>query len=225
MAIVYTYVARVTDGLMLVASIDSASAAGQSDQLKMDGKQIIRTLNVRSPRQCTFESGEYAFHYLIELNIVYLVLAVKAYPKRLAFLYLADLHQKFVDHLQQEHQNTWEHALATVDRPYAFIKFDKEIQRLRRDYSDPNSRQSVSKLNSDLQDVTSIMKKNIQDVLDRGERLSEAADASSRLVNDSKNFHFGAKELNRLAFLRKWAPIAGGSLIMLFFFYIRLYIL
>mmetsp|Transcript_19695 Transcript_19695/g.42625 ORF Transcript_19695/g.42625 Transcript_19695/m.42625 type:complete len:243 (-) Transcript_19695:1177-1905(-) len=193
--IVFSYIARVTDGLMLVASIDSAGGRGADvEQEKLNGKQIIRSLNVRSPKQCTFESGNYAFHYLLENNIVYLVLTDRSFPKRLSFLYLAELHQKFMEHLYTEHGQDWEHYLATIDRPYAFIKFDKQIQRLRKEYSDPNSRQSTSKLNNDLQDVTTIMKKNIQDVLDRGERLSHASDASSKLVNDSKNFHFGAKK-------------------------------
>jgi vesicle transport protein SEC22 len=130
-----------------------------------------------------------------------------------------------VEHVQQEHGAGWVQALQTVDRPYAFIKFDKTIQRLRKDYSDPNSRQSTSKLNTDLADVTNIMKRNIQDVLDRGERLNNVSDQSSRLVNDSKNFHSGAKQLNRLAWMRKWAPVAIGSLLVTFFFYLRFYIL
>lgn len=180
----FTYVARVTDGLMLVASIDSAGGAAtqQSEQLKQDGRQILRSLTPRSPKQCTFESGAFSFHYLLEYNIVYLVLAEKSYPKRLAFVYLAELHNLFATHLQAEHGQQWEHALATVDRPYAFIKFDKQIQGLRKEFGDPNSRHSTSKLNSDLQDVTMIMKKNIQDVLDRGDMLNKASDASSRYV-------------------------------------------
>jgi vesicle transport protein SEC22 len=221
----FTYVARVTDGLMLVASIDAGPQEAGDEQLKSDGKQLIRSLSMRSPKQCTFESGAYSFHYLLEDSICYLVLAQKAYPKRLAFLYLAELHARFVEHVQQEHGAGWVQALQTVDRPYAFIKFDKTIQRLRKDYSDPNSRQSTSKLNTDLADVTNIMKRNIQDVLDRGERLNNVSDQSSRLVNDSKNFHSGAKQLNRLAWMRKWAPVAIGSLLVTFFFYLRFYIL
>jgi len=155
-------VARVTDGLMLVASMDSASTSRNLEQHKQDGKQLIRQLNTTSPHQCTIESGEYWFHYIIEGLVVYLALTAKSYPKRLAYLYLTDLKSKFQRHVQLEHGDRWESFLNTIDRPYAFIKFDKEIQRLRREYGDPNSRQSMSKLNSDLQEVQSIMKKNIQ---------------------------------------------------------------
>ncbi|GBG29663.1 Vesicle-trafficking protein SEC22b [Hondaea fermentalgiana] len=223
----FTYVARVQDGLMLVASIDSGGATQgpQADQQKADGKQIIRSLNVRSPKQCTFESENVAFHYLLENNIVYLVLADKSYPKRVAFLYLAELHSKFLEHVQAEHGQEWEHALATVDRPYAFIQFDKQIQRLRKEFADPNSRHTMSKLNADLQDVNTIMRKNIQDVLDRGDRLNRTYEASSKLMNDSMKFHGGAKKLNRMAFIRKWAPVAIGVVLVLFFILIRMYVL
>jgi hypothetical protein len=51
------------------------------------------------------------------------------------------------------------------------LVLDKFIQRKRKDYNDPNSRQNMSKLNSDLSDIHSIMKQNIQEVLNRGEKL------------------------------------------------------
>mmetsp|Transcript_5168 Transcript_5168/g.10717 ORF Transcript_5168/g.10717 Transcript_5168/m.10717 type:complete len:227 (-) Transcript_5168:246-926(-) len=223
----FTYVARVQDGLMLVASIDrgGAAEAPQGQQHQADGKQLIRSLNIRSPKQCTIESENVAFHYLIENSIVYLVLADKAYPKRVAFLFLHEMHAKFMEHVQAEHGPNWEHALATVDRPYAFIQFERQIQRLRKEFADPNSRHTMSKLNSDLQDVTTIMKRNIQDVLDRGDRLNRTYEASSKLMNDSMKFHGGAKKLNRMAFIRKWAPVAIGVLLVIFFLFIRMYLL
>mmetsp|Transcript_646 Transcript_646/g.1959 ORF Transcript_646/g.1959 Transcript_646/m.1959 type:complete len:222 (-) Transcript_646:363-1028(-) len=218
----FTYIARVTDGLMLVASIDGAQ--GQ-EEAKNNGKQIIRTLDMRSPKQCTFESDPYAFHYLLEDNICFLVHTEKSYPKRLAFLFLSELHNRFISHLHAEHGPNWVNELATVDRPYAYIKFDKQIMQLRKEYSDPNSRQTASKLNDDLKDVTNIMKKNIDDVLKRGGHLDDAFNASRKLMDDSKDFHMGSKRLNRLAFYRKWAPVAAGSVMVLFFFYLRFFIL
>ena len=56
-------------------------------------------------------------------------------------------------------------------RPYQFIKFDKFIQKKVKEFVDPSSRSNATKLNSDLADIQSIMKKNIQEVLNRGEKL------------------------------------------------------
>lgn len=44
---------------------------------------------------------------------------------------------------------------------------DRVIQRKRREYLDPNSSSNMKKLNDDLQSIHSIMRKTIDDVLDR----------------------------------------------------------
>jgi vesicle transport protein SEC22 len=65
----------------------------------------------------------------------------------------------------------WLRVVETVGRQYAFIKFDRVIQKKRRDYSDPNSSGNMKKLNDDLQNIQDIMRKTIDDVLDRGNKL------------------------------------------------------
>lgn len=73
--------------------------------------------------------------------------------------------------MQKDHGQQWLSKVETVSHPYAFIKFDKVIQRKRKDYADPNSRQNMAKLNEGITDIHNIMKKNINEVLNRGERL------------------------------------------------------
>lgn len=45
--------------------------------------------------------------YMIEQGICYLTLADKGYPKRLAFLYLEEIHQEFVSELRNDHGEEW----------------------------------------------------------------------------------------------------------------------
>ncbi|GMF23769.1 unnamed protein product [Phytophthora lilii] len=47
----------------------------------------------------------------------------------------------------------------------------KFIQKKRKEYADPNSSQNMHRLNDDLADIHNIMRKNIQEVLNRGERV------------------------------------------------------
>ena len=51
------------------------------------------------------------------------------------------------------------------------IETDKFIQKKRKEYADPNSSQNMHRLNDDLADIHNIMRKNIQEVLNRGERV------------------------------------------------------
>jgi len=212
----FTFIARVTDGNLLVQSMETGSDAQEDlDVYKQQGKQLIRKLDGNSPAKCSIESGAYSFHYLIDSGIAYLMLAAKGYPKRLSYAYLEDLKNEFIRHLQQQHPADWQHQVETVSRPYAFIAFDKTIQRKRKEFADPNSRGNLGKLGDDISDIHSIMKKNITDVLDRGQKLEHVSAVSSRLKEDSKKFAWGAKKMNDQLWWKN-ASMAGGVLFLLF---------
>lgn len=57
------------------------------------------------------------FSYIIEQGVCYLVLCEAAFPKKLAFAYLEDLHSEF----DEQHGK----KVPTVSRPYSFIEFGK----------------------------------------------------------------------------------------------------
>jgi vesicle transport protein SEC22 len=48
------------------------------------------------------------------------------------------------------------------------------LNRLRKEFLDPNSQKNMSRLNADLSDIQLIMKNNINEVLQRGEKLESA---------------------------------------------------
>lgn len=82
---------------------------------------ILKKLAVsstRPPERMSIESGPFTFHYLIDSDVVYLSLAEKAYPKKLAFQYLEEL--------QSEFSRLYGGQTEAVTRPYAFIKFGVE---------------------------------------------------------------------------------------------------
>ena len=95
---------------------------------------------------------------------------------------------------------------------------DKFIQKKRKEYTDPNSSQNMSRLNNDLADIHNIMRQNIQEVLNRGERVEseflsfklregktthsamfldplDVSRISSNLADRSKDLKWGAKKL------------------------------
>lgn len=112
----------------------------------------------------TVESGShFCFHYVIANGVVILTLTEKAYPKRLAFDYL--------DELRKEFFQSYGTQIESASRPYEFIRFDTFIQKTKKLYNDSKTQRNLQKLNSELKDVHSIMTKNINDVISRGERL------------------------------------------------------
>ncbi|KAJ0404352.1 hypothetical protein P43SY_001472 [Pythium insidiosum] len=221
---IITFVARVSDGMLLVASMESAGdAMGNLDTYKQQGKQIMKRLDQRSPTKCSIESGPFTFHYLIQEGVCYLTLSERSFPKRLAFLYLDEVHAGFVEELERDHGTSWRDVVTTVARPYAFIKFDKFIQKKRKEYTDPNSSQNMHRLNDDLADIHNIMRRNIQEVLNRGEKVEHVSRISSNLADRSKDLKWGAKKLRMQAIYRQYGPIVAVALFVLLVIYIKFF--
>ena len=78
--------------------------------------------------------------------------------------------------LQEKYKDAWTTEVATVGRPYAFIWFDKTIQRKRKEYADPNSRNNMGKLGDDL--------------------ISPLATITLDVLNQARSIQSGSKHIN-----------------------------
>jgi vesicle transport protein SEC22 len=152
----------------------------------------------KSQSRLSIDTDNYVFHYTIDQGVCYLVLTDKGYPKRLAFLFLEDLSQEFCKFVKKENGEDWLQAIETAGRQYAFIRFDREIQKKRGEYSDPSSNKNRQKINDDLHSIQTVMRKTIDDVLDRGHKLDDIQAKSRDLTEDSKKYKWGAKKLNTM---------------------------
>ena len=132
---------------------------------------ILKRLDARSPPRLSVESGTFLFSYAVDDGLAILVITDARFPKRLIFGFLRDAHAEFATYLQETHGDNWRTAIGTIAQPYSFLGFAKVLSRLRRDYADPDSKANASRLAGELFDVQSIMRQNIAEVLDRGERL------------------------------------------------------
>ena len=161
---------------------------------------------------------------MISEQIVYLTLCQRSYPKRLSFLYLAEICDGFLTELTNDYGSShWRNKIGMAARPYQFIKFDKYIQKKCKEYVDPSSRVNTSKVNSDLTEIQTIMKKNIEEVLNRGEKLDRVQDMSNGLVDSSKKFKWGAKKLSFQALVNMYAPVVAMGLFVLFVVWWKLF--
>jgi len=111
-------------------------------------------------------------------SVVYLTITERAYPRKLAFLYLEELAREFETSYgaQVQQRNL---------RPYAFVGFDTFLQRTKRLYADSRTAESATgsnldRLNEDLQGVQKIMTKNMEDLLWRGDSLDRTSSQFSR---------------------------------------------
>ncbi|OSX69187.1 hypothetical protein BU14_1762s0001 [Porphyra umbilicalis] len=223
-----TLIGRLSDGLPLAASMADATDA-YADELSnydRDAKKLFRSLAAAAtagdsgraggaggvavtPNQfVTVGAGPaFAFHYLVDGGVVFLTLAEKAYPNRLAY--------DFLDELRKEFLNSHGGQVARASRPYEFIRFDTFILKTKKLYSDSRTQRNLDKLNSELRDVHSIMTKNISELLERGDRLEHVANKSMRLAQESKKYAAQARHANRMRLVRQYVPLGVVGLVVL----------
>jgi len=210
-----TMIVRLFDGLPLCESLELDKIANL-EMYKQQAKTVIKSFaqarTAQVPPRMTVESGNYHFHYLTNAGVCYFTLAEKGYPKKLAYQYLEELKREFT--------TLYHNEIESVARPYAFIKFDKFIQKTRKLYLDTRTQRNMSKLNSELNEVQSIMTKNIQEVLGQGEKLENVTRMSSTLSYESRKYQKNAKALSRQALIKKYMPFAiiGGVIFVVLFF-------
>lgn len=162
------------------------------------------------------ENANSQISYIIESGICFLTICERSYPRRLAFLYLEELAKEFI-------QSYGDQMNQPGLRPYAFVKFDTFMQRTKHVYQDTRATSNLDKLNSDLQDVTKVMTKNIEDLLYRGASLDRMSHLSSNLRDESLKYRRAARRINLEALWRQYGPVLLIALIMILVIYWRFF--
>merc|ERR1719460_3116479 len=184
-----TYIARSVDGLILTETWDDANKI--TSQLKNQAKQMLKKLNSMPPRLSVEGVGDFIFHYISKDGVCYLALFDKGYPKNLAFAFLEDIHKLFQEELKREFGTgsvDYRSHIETIDKPYYFIKFDRQITKKKAEYRDPNSSKALGRLNENLTEVSSIMRQNIEEILHRGDNLESVGKKAQNLKFESNKF-------------------------------------
>lgn len=151
------------------------------------------------------------FSYTINDNLTFLCITEHTYPKKLAQTYLEDVRKEF--------QNTYQRDayLDPMLRPYPYAEFERYIERTKKTYQDSRAQTNLQNLNEELKDVSTILTKNVNDLLYRGDSLEKMGDMSSRLREDSAKYKRAAVRINWELLLKQYGPIAGLATIIIVF--------
>eukprot|EP00667_Euglena_gracilis_P021191 EG_transcript_23133 len=213
MAIVSTSITRLCDGLQLAASVDDGQLnAKQKNEAKAILKQL--TNNSSHPKLHTVQDQTHQYNILTQNGVIYMAYCEKSYPTKLAYTYLEEIAKEFEMQYGRE--------VEQVERPYAFIKFDTYIQKTKKVYMDTRTSRNIDKLKEDLHDVQQIFRSNIEEILGRGERLETLSAAGSALRNESKKYQQQTVYMNRMAMIKKWAPLIVMALMLAFYLWWKL---
>ncbi|KAI0722155.1 protein transport protein Sec22 [Cerioporus squamosus] len=207
-----TLVVRASDALPLAASVDDEETERDLSEHKQQAKLIFRRIGPNSEPRCTIESGQYNLQCVQSRELSHLACA------HLAFSYL--------DELSKEFQTSYGAKVDSVRKPYAFVGFDTFMSKTTRLYQDTRTANAaggshLNKLNDELQDVTRIMTKNMEELLWRGDSLDRMSHLSTSLRSESEKYRRAARNINIQAMIRQYAPIGAVLLILIIFIYWR----
>jgi len=218
-----TFIARSMDGLILVETWDDVNNITAT--MKSQAKQLLKKLK-DGPARCSIDgAGEFVFHYMIEDGVCYMGLWDKNYPKKLSFAFLEDVHKSFQEELKREFGTRsvdYRSHIDTIEKPYYFIKFDRQIQKKRVDYRDPSSTKALNRLNENLTEVSSIMRQNIDEILHRGENLEDVGRKASNLKFASKEFVGMTRMLTLHTLMKKYGVLVVIVLVVLLVMYFKM---
>jgi vesicle transport protein SEC22 len=68
------------------------------------------------------------------------------------------------------------------------------------------------------------MRKNIDEILNRGEKLENVSNISNELQQKSKDFKWGAKKLTWQARLQQYGPVVAGTSLVMLVLYLKFFL-
>jgi vesicle-associated membrane protein 7 len=152
---------------------------------------ITRVLLKKIPPEdgkLSYVYDQYVFHYTVSGGLTYLCMCEKELARLVAFRFLSRVESEFL----RLYANRWSTATA-----YQFnADFKGILDHLMREYSAIKD-EKIAKINEQLSDIKDVMTRNIDKVLERGEKIEILVDKSMQMEQSAFRFHSKAVKLRR----------------------------
>ena len=158
------------------------------DFLNFHSRLVIERVTKDTHAQVQLEKG-ICYAIANEDKVGVTIICDEEYPKRVAIDFVIRIHENFKIFMNQNKLDLNSYEKDTN------VKFDyitKEIE----EWQDPNKKDNLMKLQNELNDVTDIMRQNLNELLKREENLESLMQKSSDLSATSVNFYKQAKKTN-----------------------------
>ncbi|KAI1490564.1 synaptobrevin [Biscogniauxia mediterranea] len=179
----------------------TTSASSQTSSL---ASLILPKISHDSPQKLTYTHGSHHIHYMSEApsahednpsagGLTFLVIADSSLGRRVPFGFLFEIRKRFFG----------EFNLATTDFAdlpnYGAGGFNAELRRLMVEYGTTSGGRddAISNVQREMDDVRGIMTRNIEGLLERGERIDLLVDKTDRLGGSAREFRVRSRGLKR----------------------------
>lgn len=153
---------------------------------------------------------EYVFHYQITDGITYLCLADEKQKRRIPFLFLADIQERFV----AAYRDRAKTAIA-----FAMNDFARTMQDRMEFFNDNPAADNFGRVRDQLAEVKEVMVENIEKVLARGEKIELLVDKTDALNQSAKRFQKQSRALKNVMWwknIKMWIVVGLIVAILIF---------
>ena len=148
----------------------------------------------------------HVFHYIVDNRIIYLCMCDEADKRRIPFSFLEDMKQRFNDIYGEQ-------AFTAI--AFAFNAEFSPILKQRMEHFNNPSSDSMTIVNNKIHDVKDVMVKNVEMLLERGEKLELLVDKTDRLHQEAFKFERSSKYLKNALFWKRVKVYMGVSVFLI----------
>ncbi|KAL4240585.1 hypothetical protein ACF0H5_001377 [Mactra antiquata] len=184
MSIIYSCIARGTTVLC------SHGVQQGSDNYEEAAQMVLKQIPTRNDGKTTVTAGNTKFHCIVENGIIFMCAAKPGFETRPCFGFLTEMKDQF------HNRNYSERAFNAGSH-----EFDSEmnsvIAQQMTKFSKPGAVDHVTVLQGQVKEVQGVMSKNIEAVIERGERLDDLMDKTDELQASAATFQRTASKIKK----------------------------
>ncbi|KAI2779090.1 synaptobrevin-domain-containing protein [Daldinia loculata] len=179
----------------------TTSASSQTSSL---ASLILPKINHDTPQKLTYTHGSHHIHYISEApsahpgnrsagGLTFLVIAESSLGRRVPFGFLFEIRKRFFNEFSAE-------TTDFADMPnYGAGSFNAELKNLMVEFGTTSGGRddAITNVQREIDDVRGIMTRNIEGLLERGERIDLLVDKTDRLGGSAREFRVRSRGLKR----------------------------
>lgn len=179
----------------------TTSASSQTSSL---ASLILPKITHDTPQKLTYTHGSHHIHYMSEApsahqsntsagGLTFLVIADEGLGRRVPFGYLFEIRKRFFEEFSPQ-------TTDFSDMPnYGAGSFNSELKSLMVNFGTTSGgrEDAISNVKREMDDVRGIMTRNIEGLLERGERIDLLVDKTDRLGGSAREFRVRSRGLKR----------------------------
>lgn len=182
---------------ILASCIAIQKVVVSEDRMTPQNRPVVAKMLERLPRHDTRVSYQFEsnfFHFLVENEIIYLCVTDSTYQGRTVFGFLGDVKDKFKAQFAGSDKK---YPAKNELTPKNCAKFNATLFQETKTYNDNPEADKIGRIKEQIDNVKQVMLENLDNVIERGERIDNLCDKTEQLKEEAIGFHSNARTLKR----------------------------